>query len=107
MHLGHATTHPTHRTAGAPEPTDPLPTRRETAARAAAPTSAGPAAFLFPKTNATAPVRCAAIRSRRIEEVPADGAGGGGLRFDVDDVLSLPTSASTLGPWSPLHGREG
>ena len=77
MHVGHAATHPTHHFAGAPEPIDPLPTRRETAARAAARTClAGPAAFLFPKTNATAPVRCAAIRSRRIEEVPADGGGG-------------------------------
>ena len=30
-------------------------------------------AYLFPKTDATAPVLCAAMRSRRIEEVPADG----------------------------------
>ena len=107
MHAPHAATDPTHRTAGAPEPTDPLPSRRETAALDAAPTSlAGPTAFLFPKTDAIEPVRCAAIWSRRIEEVPADGRGGG-LCIDIDDVFSLPTSASTLGPRSPLHGRQG
>ena len=33
--------------------------------------------------------------------------GGGGLSIDVDDVFSLPMSASTLEPRSPLHGREG
>ena len=107
MHAGHAATHPTHGIAGAPEPTDPLPSRRETAAQAAAPTSlAGAAAFFFPKANVTAPVRCAAIQSRRIEEVPADG-GGGGLGIHVHDVFSLPASASTLGCRSPLHSREG
>ena len=89
MHAGHAAKNPTHRIAGAPEPTDPLPTRRETATRAAAPTSlAGPAAFLFPKTDATAPVWCAAIRSRRIEEVPANG-GAGGLGIDRQGNIHL------------------
>ena len=33
--------------------------------------------------------------------------GGGGLSIDVDDVLFLPVSTSTLGSRSPLHGREG
>ena len=32
--------------------------------------------FLFPKTNTTAAVLCAAMRSRRIEEVTAEGGGG-------------------------------
>ena len=79
MHAGRAATHPTHRTAGAPEPTDSPPTRQETAAREAAPTSlAGPAAFLVPKTNGTAPVLCAAIRSRRAERRCLQTVGGGG-----------------------------
>ena len=106
MHVGHAAKDPTHRTAGAPEPTDLPPTRREAAARAAAPTSlAGRAPVLFPKTDATATVLCAAIRSR-VEEVPPDG-GEGGLSIDVDHVSSLRALANTLGARSPLDSRKG
>ena len=105
MHAGYAATHPTRRTAGALEPTDPAPTRREGAARAAAPMSlTRAAAFLFPKTDATAPVVCAAFGADGWERCLPMGGGGGSI--DVDDVIPVLALSCTVGPRSSVDGRK-
>ena len=134
IHAGSPTTHPNHRTASAPEPTDPPPTWREIVARVAAPTTlVVPAAFLLPKTYATALVLWAAMRCRRMDEETAEGGRGGSastsmtsppprpppLRSDPEHpstaskargapgTLALPRAIALSSPLAALEPREG
>ena len=67
---------------------------------------AGPSAFLFPKTDMTAPLLSAAMRSRQIDEVTAEGGGGSAsMTMTSPPPLCLPLSSQPEHPSTAAKAR--